>query len=125
MKLTASLLAIVLGVPLVLAMLMGWERPPMNSTQLGPRGLGMVEINNPRRQEMLAALNQALAIDDPATPSGIKAKDNPEFKNIKVLGELDTEEFNRLMLAITNWVAPQEGENCWLQLLPQSRKSRG
>lgn len=111
MKTTLTLLGIVGGSLLALAMMNTWERPPMASTQLGPRGLGMVEIENPRRAEDLRALNQALASDPPATPSGVKVKDSPDYKNIKVLGNLDTEEFNRLMGAITVWVAPTEGDN--------------
>lgn len=111
MRLAASLLALVVGVMLTIAMMLNWERPPMVSTQLGPRGLGMDQIQNPRRLEAIEALNKALEPDPPATPSGVKVKDSPDYKNVQVLGDLDTEEFNRLMGAITTWVAPQEGDN--------------
>jgi photosynthetic reaction center cytochrome c subunit len=111
MKLTLSLLGIVGGSLLTLAMLNTWERPPMASTQLGPRGLGMAEIENPRSAEKLRALNKALVSDPPATLSGVKVKDSPDYKNVKLLGDLDVEEFNRLMGAITAWVAPTEGDN--------------
>ncbi len=111
MKLTLSLLGIVGGSLLTLAMMNTWERPPMASTQLGPRGLGMVEIENPRSAEKLKALNKALVSDPPATLSGIKVKDSPDYKNVKLLGDLDVEEFNRLMGAITAWMAPTEGDN--------------
>jgi photosynthetic reaction center cytochrome c subunit len=111
MRLTLSLLAVVAASLLGLAMMSIWDRPPVASTQQGPRGTGMVEIDNPRRAELYHALNQALEAEPPATLSGVKVKDSPDYKNVQVLGDLDTEEFNRLMTAITNWVAPTEGDN--------------
>jgi photosynthetic reaction center cytochrome c subunit len=42
-----------------------------------------------------------------AAPGGPKAKDL--YKNVQVLGELSVGEFNRLMVALTTWVAPQQG----------------
>jgi photosynthetic reaction center cytochrome c subunit len=111
LRLALSLLGIVAGTLLFLAMMSTWERPPMATTQLGFRGTGMVEIENPRRHANILSLNAAPAVADPVENSGIKAKDNPDFQNIQVLGELDTEQFNRLMGSITEWVAPTEGDN--------------
>jgi photosynthetic reaction center cytochrome c subunit len=112
MKLTASLLAIVIGTLVAIPMMLTWERPPMVSTQIGPDGTGMVEIDNPRRAEDLAALNQAMPSDDPIENDGSLVKDNPDvYTNVQVLGDLDTAQFNRLMNSITNWVAPTEGDN--------------
>jgi len=108
-KLTLSLIAIIASALLAIAMMVRWERPPMVSTQLGYRGLGMVETDNPRRAEVLKALNKPLAPADPATPSGVKASQT--YQNVKVLGDLDTEEFNRLMGSITEWVSPEQGCN--------------
>jgi photosynthetic reaction center cytochrome c subunit len=42
-----------------------------------------------------------------ASPGGPKAKDL--YKNVQVLGELSVGEFNRLMVALTTWVAPEQG----------------
>jgi photosynthetic reaction center cytochrome c subunit len=112
MKVAASLLALVIGVLLAIPMMLTWERPPMDSVQLGPRGLGMDQITNPRLAEDLKALNTSPAPDDPVDNDGILVKDQPDvYQNIQVLGDLDTAQFTRLMNAITTWVAPTEGDN--------------
>jgi photosynthetic reaction center cytochrome c subunit len=111
MKLTLSLLGAVVGTMLVIPMMLTWERPPMLTAQFGPDGLAMGSVENPRRVEAIKALNTlnvANQVDPPATPSGVKASANPDWKNIQILGDLDTEEFNRLMGAITRWMAPAE-----------------
>lgn len=109
MKLALGFIGAVAGSLLLLAMMLTWERPPMASAQLGPRGLGMEQISNPRIAEKIKALNVAPEPDAPAALSGVKVKDSPDYKNVQVLGDLDVEEFNRLMGAITNWVAPEQG----------------
>jgi len=112
MKVTASLLAIVIGVMLVIPMMLQWERPPMESTQLGPRGIGLQQIVNPRKAEAVAARNKAPVPDDAVDNDGVLVKDQPDvYKNVQVLGDLDTAQFNRLMNSISTWVAPQEGDN--------------
>ena len=109
MKYALGFIAAVAGPLLVLAMMLGWERPPMASTQIGPRGLGMVEVQNPRTEAQIRKANIVPEADPPASLSGVKVKDSKDYQNVKVLGDLDTEEFNRLMGAITNWVAPEQG----------------
>lgn len=110
--LTASLLGTVVATLLVIPMMLQWERPPMDSEQLGYRGLGMEQITNPRLAKTLEALNKAPVPDDPVENDGVLVKDDPEnYKNVQVLGDLDTAQFNRLMNSISNWVAPQEGDN--------------
>lgn len=110
--LTASLLGTVVAVLLAIPMMLQWERPPMDSEQLGYRGLGMEQITNPRLARTIAALNKAPVPDDPVDNDGVLVKDDPEnYKNVQVLGDLDTAQFTRLMNSITNWVAPQEGDN--------------
>ena len=47
MKYALAFIGIIAGTLLTIAMMLSWERPPMASTQIGPRGVGMVEINNP------------------------------------------------------------------------------
>jgi len=109
MKYGLAFIAVAAGALLAMATLMHWERPPMASTQLGPRGVGMVWTQNPRTEAIVKSKNIAPESDPPAQLSGIKVKDSPDYQNVKVLGDLDVEEFNRLMGAITNWVAPDEG----------------
>jgi photosynthetic reaction center cytochrome c subunit len=83
------------------------ERPPIEPEQQGYRGTGMVQMNNPRTVAKLRAANQAPQAQPPADPSGPKAAQ--AYKNVQVLKELSVGEFTRTMLAITSWVAPQEG----------------
>ena len=109
MKLALGFIGAVAGSLLLLAMMLTWERPPMASAQLGPRGLSMEQVSNPRTVAKIKAANVAPEPDAPAALSGVKVKDSPDYKNVKVLGDLDVEEFNRLMGAITNWVAPEQG----------------
>ena len=86
------------------------ERLPMQSTQLGYRGTGMVQIDNPRILAAQAAARPAIPASTPAaSPDGPKAKD--VFQNVKVLGDLSVAEFTRTMVAMTAWVAPAEGCN--------------
>jgi photosynthetic reaction center cytochrome c subunit len=110
--LTASLLVSVIAILLIIPMMLQWERPPMDSTQLGFRGLGMEQITNPRIAETLKALNALPVPDDPVENDGVLVKNDTEnYKNVQVLGDLDTAQFVRLMNAISTWVAPQEGDN--------------
>jgi photosynthetic reaction center cytochrome c subunit len=91
----------------VLATISGCERPPVQSVQRGYRGLGMDELYNPRTVAKQVAQNQAPAALPASTPGGPAA--SAVFKNVQVLGDLDVGEFTRLMVAMTNWVAPQQG----------------
>ncbi len=90
------------------ALLAGCERPPMQSTQTGPRGAGMVQIDNPRIDAALKAAQSAVPeLPPPGGNDGPKAKD--VYQNVKVLGDLSVREFTRHMLAITAWVSPEQG----------------
>jgi photosynthetic reaction center cytochrome c subunit len=86
------------------------ERPPMQTTQLGYRGLGQVQVDNPR---MLAKAKAALPEVPPTPPAasdeGPRARE--VFQNLQVLGHLSVGELTRQMLAFTQWVAPPE-EGC-------------
>ena len=87
-------------------LLAGCERPPMDAQQIGFRGVAMEQVTNPRITGPIAADNVA----PPATPAvpgeGPKAKD--VYQNVQVLGDLSVGEFTRLMVAISNWVSPQQ-----------------
>jgi photosynthetic reaction center cytochrome c subunit len=100
-----ALLVTLLGAALLVA---GCERPPMKTTQLGYRGTGMQQVVNPRTLEKQTAALPALPVlPPPGDNSGPKAKD--VYQNVKVLGDLSVGEFTRHMLALTQWVAPDEG----------------
>jgi photosynthetic reaction center cytochrome c subunit len=90
-------------------LLTGCERPPVETTQTGYRGTGMVQVVNPRIAAANAALHAAPQSTPPAPAEGPRARD--VYQNVKVLGDLSVAEFTRHMVAITEWVSPQEGCN--------------
>jgi photosynthetic reaction center cytochrome c subunit len=102
-KLTATAACTLLAGVLALS---GCERPPMNSDQVGYRGTGMVQISNPRLALTPGEIPAALPA---ASSDGPKAGDI--YQNVQVLGGLSVGEFTRLMTAITEWVAPEQGCN--------------
>lgn len=85
----------------------GWERPPMDTVQRGYRGVGMEHVANPRTLEVSLAANQVPEPIEPVENGGTLSKDL--YENVQVLGDLDSEQFNRLMSAITEWVSPEQG----------------
>jgi photosynthetic reaction center cytochrome c subunit len=88
-------------------LLTGCERPPVETAQIGYRGLGMEQVTNPRIAATLAEKNQVPAALPPAAPAeGPRAGE--VFQNVQVLGDLSVTEFTRTMLAITQWVAPPD-----------------
>jgi photosynthetic reaction center cytochrome c subunit len=91
----------------VLISLAGCERPPMDSVQHGYRGTGMVQVYNPRTISIQEEENVVPA-SLPVIP-GDSPKSSQAYKNVLVLGDLSVNEFTRLMLSITSWVAPNEG----------------
>ena len=89
------------------AFLAGCEMPPPESIQNGYRGLQMQTNYNPRLLQESLDANVPPEPIPAAAPGGPKAKDL--YKNVQVLGELSVGEFNRLMVALTTWVAPEQG----------------
>jgi len=89
------------------ALITGCEAPPPEVVQNGYRGLGMQTVYNTDRLQKSLDANVPPEAIPAAMASGVKAKD--VYKNVQVLGELDVAEFNRLMVALTNWVSPVEG----------------
>jgi photosynthetic reaction center cytochrome c subunit len=67
----------------------------------------MEQIYNPRTLIKQASLNQAPVAPDAASADGPKA--GQVYQNVKVLGDLSVGQFNRHMVAITQWVAPDQG----------------
>ena len=86
-----------------------WERPPIEPTQNGYRGLAMGEMINPRLMAAKTAANALPEVLPPALEGGPTA--GSIHKNVPVLGHLSVAEFTRTMVSITNWVAPKEGCN--------------
>jgi photosynthetic reaction center cytochrome c subunit len=90
----------------VAALLAGCERPPMETRQVGYRGTGMELVYNPRTVAELYAKNQPPAALPPAPEDTLLAKD--VYQNVQVLNDLTVQEFTRVMLSITAWVAPPD-----------------
>ena len=86
------------------------ERPPIDVQQIGYRGTGMEQNVNPRLREQLKAVNQVGGIQPAADASGPLAKDI--YQNVQVLSDLSVGEFTRVMLSMTEWVAPEDQKNC-------------
>lgn len=91
----------------VLGVWIGFERPPMDTEQLGYRGVGMEQISNPRIIGRELALHAVPEPQPPVEPAGTPASE--VYQNVQVLGDLDSDEFIRLMTAITEWVSPVQG----------------
>ena len=85
----------------------GWSRPPVHAEQFGYRGVAMGQITDPRAARLIKYANSVPEPLDPAPATGKKAR--AEYKNVKVLGDLSVDQFNRVMLAITSWVSPDQG----------------
>ncbi|MEN9527812.1 MAG: hypothetical protein RLY56_1763 [Pseudomonadota bacterium] len=86
------------------------ERPPVETVQVGYRGTGMEQVYNPRLLQQVAAKNQIGNIQPAADTSGPLAKDI--YQNVQVLSDLSIGEFTRVMLSMTEWVAPADQKNC-------------
>lgn len=85
----------------------GCERPPVTSQQVGYRGVQMGNVYNPRTVATLQAANQVPAPQPPTEGDAPLAKDI--YQNVQVLTDLNVAEFTRVMLAMTEWVSPEQG----------------
>ena len=104
MRIALSLLGAVVGALLLVALMLTWERPPMEVAQIGYRGTGMEQVTNPRLPERDISIPEALY--PPESAEGPKASEI--YENVQVLGDLSDAQFNRVMAHITEWVAPVE-----------------
>jgi photosynthetic reaction center cytochrome c subunit len=83
---------------------------PTEFVQTGYRGTGMEVIRYRSENVALAELNalpETLEAPIPPEPGEILAGEL--YENVQVLGHLTDANFNRLMLAITEWVSPEQG----------------
>lgn len=81
-----------------------WDTPPLVTAEYGPAALELVTLTNPRRPPAYFNVPEPLPA---AQAGGPLAKD--VYKNVQVLGDVPQAEFDRLMVAITQWVAPKQG----------------
>ncbi|MFW2542912.1 photosynthetic reaction center cytochrome PufC [Primorskyibacter sp. 2E107] len=80
-----------------------------DSLQTGPRGTGM---SVPEFKSDLATPDPTIALmieDGPYVPEAGEDLAKDLYQNVQVLGELTDANFNRLMAAMTRWVAPEAG----------------
>jgi photosynthetic reaction center cytochrome c subunit len=85
----------------------GCERPSPVTHQEGYRGTGLVDVQNPRILAEKQAANVVPPPLPPAPAGGPPA--STAFKNLQVLQTLSIGEMTRLMVAMTAWVAPNDG----------------
>lgn len=93
----------------LLGMLSGCEVPTADTKQTGFRGTGMVQLETDSTTAAKLAASQLPPPTPALPPSGTKA--SAMYQNVQVLGDLDSNEFTQLMLAMTSWVSPKEGCN--------------
>jgi photosynthetic reaction center cytochrome c subunit len=79
-----------------------------STVQTGPRGtaMGVVKIDAYRIAD--PSIEDYLT-EEPYVPEGGELLAKDIYENVQVLGELTEDNFNRVMLAMTQWVAPEEG----------------
>ncbi|TNF60961.1 MAG: photosynthetic reaction center cytochrome c subunit [Rhodobacteraceae bacterium] len=98
------------GAVFVAILLVTWGQPfATASMQTGPRGTGM---SVPEFKVALARPDptiDAYYTDSPIVPQGGEPLAKDIYQNVQVLGELTEDNFNRLMLAMTQWVSPEQG----------------
>ncbi|WP_192964240.1 photosynthetic reaction center cytochrome PufC [Phycobacter azelaicus] len=100
----------IVGAVVVAAALVTLGQPaPTDSMQTGPRGTGM---HVPEFVSDLATPDpdiEDVFEDPPYIPEGGEDLAKDVYENVQVLGDLTDANFNRLMNAMTQWVAPEEG----------------
>lgn len=84
-----------------------FEFSSVDIVQRGYRGLAMEENTTARLGEAKAIANRLPEPAPPVDKAGKKA--SSEYKNLKVLGDMDANEFLRLMTDMTTWVSPEQG----------------
>ncbi len=100
----AGVVATVIG---ALVIFNTFHLPFLEGVQRGFRGTGIQQVFYRGDLQRLAADNIVPEPETPVEPAGTKSSE--VYQNVQVLGDLDSDEFNRLMGAITNWVSPEAG----------------
>ena len=86
-----------------------FTRPPVQTIQRGYRGEGLQLNYNKAILAKQRAANVVPAPEAKQDPSGQPS--SATYQNVKVLGKVDSNEFLRVMAAVTNWVAPEASCN--------------
>ena len=87
-----------------------WGQPyATDSLQTGPRGTGMSVTEFSSDLATPDPDIASLMEDEPYIPDGSEPLAKDIYQNVQVLGDLTEDNFNRLMAAMTNWVAPDQG----------------
>ncbi len=100
-------LALTAGAALLLGIAPTWDAPwdPITSTEWGPPAIAMDTFTSERTRE-----NPWNVVPEPLPPPDEAGQTAAElYENVPVLGNIDASAFDRLMLAITEWVAPEQG----------------
>jgi len=99
--------AVLAGAALALA---GCERPPIDTVQRGYRGLAMGVVANPRTEAQLLQANYVAPPSSPEPGSGADGGPlaSSIYTNVQVLKDLNVGQFSRLMVAMSEWVAPAD-----------------
>jgi photosynthetic reaction center cytochrome c subunit len=96
-----------IGLLLFIGLATTFSRPPIDVVQRGARGLGMEQLYDAKAIKSASVNNVVPEPEAPTEPAGQPSSGN--YANVKVLQTVDASEFLRLMSAITNWVAPEQG----------------
>ncbi|MDJ0995140.1 MAG: photosynthetic reaction center cytochrome PufC [Dinoroseobacter sp.] len=106
----AIIIGVIGGAVFVTALLVTWGQPfATDSLQTGPRGTGMKVAEF---KSELAVPDPTIAdyyTDEPFIPEAGEDLAGDIYENVQVLGDLTDANFNRLMNAMTQWVAPEQG----------------
>ena len=87
-----------------------FHAPTTATAQHGFRGTGMDLIYHKAELASATAANGLPAPIDPIAKEDLAGqKSSAVYQNVKVLGDLDVAEFQRLMASISAWVAPTQG----------------
>jgi photosynthetic reaction center cytochrome c subunit len=84
-----------------------FQAPLVDNAQHGYRGVAMGQVSYKPAVKAQLAANQVPPPEDKQDPSGQPSSE--VYQNVQVLKDLDSNEFLRLMSAVTTWVAPNEG----------------
>jgi photosynthetic reaction center cytochrome c subunit len=96
-----------LAIPIGLLSVAGYLYHKTNSVQTGYPGVGMQLVQTNAQIADKASANVVPAALPPASQDGQRSID--AYKNVQVLGHISSGEMTRLMTAMANWVAPNDG----------------
>ena len=106
----AILVGVLGGAIFLAALIVTWGNPAQTaSLQTGPRGTGMsVPEFNAMRLSPDPTI-EAMYTEEAYIPDGSEPLAKDIYKNVQALGNVTEDNFNRVMNAMTQWVAPEQG----------------